>query len=110
MTCIQAINFACFPFYSSSDLEKISLEHVTKEDLEYLRDQTSLPYLPWKDDFTTEELARYLSNPASFAICKDRPAVSQRNAMFLIDREIPTSEDQSLTTSRGEIMAQKSQR
>ena len=53
--------------------------------MEYLRDQTSLPYLPWKDNFTTEELARYLSNPPRFAICKDRPAVCQNNAMFLID-------------------------
>ena len=66
---------------------------MNKEDIKYLRDQTSLPYLPWKDDFTSEELARYLSNPPRFAICKDRPAVCQKNAMFLIDRELPASED-----------------
>ena len=61
--------------------------------MEYLRDQTSLPYLPWKDNFTSEELAQYLSNPPSFAICKDRPAVCQKNAIFLIDREILASDD-----------------
>ena len=61
--------------------------------MEYFRDQTSLPYLPCKDHFTTEELARYMSNPPSFAIFKDRQAVCQKNAMFLIDREIHTSED-----------------
>ena len=66
---------------------------MNKEDIKYLRDQTSLPYLPWKDDFTSEELARYLSNPPRFEICKDRPAVCQKNAMFLIDRELPASED-----------------
>ena len=80
-------------FYSSSELEETSLKHVTKEDMEYLRDQTSLPYLPWKDNFTSEELAQYLSNPPSFAICKDRPAVCQKNAIFLIDREILASDD-----------------
>lgn len=52
-----------------------------------------MPYLPWKDDFTSEKLAQYLSNSPRFAICKDRPAVCQKNAIFLIDQELPANED-----------------
>ena len=70
-----------------------SLQDVKREDVNYFRGQTSLPYLAIQDNFTSEELARYLLNPPSFAICKDRPAVCQKNAMFLIDRGIPASED-----------------
>ena len=70
-----------------------SLQDVKREDVNYFRGQTSLPYLAIQDNFTSEELAWYLLNPPSFAICKDRPAVCQKNAMFLIDREIPAGED-----------------
>ena len=54
-----------------------SLQDVKREDVNYFRGQTSLPYLAIQDNFTSEELARYLLNPPSFAICKDRPAVCQ---------------------------------
>ena len=70
-----------------------SLQDVKREDVNWFRGQTNLPYLAIQDNLTSEELAWYLLNPPSFAICKDRPAVCQKNAMFLIDRGIPASED-----------------
>ncbi|KAL9977367.1 hypothetical protein ACROYT_G014759 [Oculina patagonica] len=78
----------------SSESEEVSpLTDVKKEDICFLRDQASLPYLPWEDDFSNKEIAKYLLNPPSFAICKDRPAVCQRNALFVIDREVLASDD-----------------
>lgn len=58
-----------------------------------MRGKTSLPFLAWEDDFSNEEIAQYLSNPPSFVICKERPAVCQRNAVFVIDREVLASDD-----------------
>lgn len=58
-----------------------------------MRGKTSLPFLAWEDDFSNEEIAQYLSNPPSFVICQERPAVCQRNAVFVIDREVLTSDD-----------------
>ena len=54
-----------------------SLQDVKREDVNYFRGQTSFPFLAIQDNFTSEELALYLLNPPSFAICKDGPAVCQ---------------------------------
>ena len=40
-----------------------------------------------------QEIAHYLSNPPSFVICQQRPAVCERNAVFVIDREVLPSDD-----------------
>lgn len=85
--------FLLFCSQSSSESEAVSLTAVNEEDICFLRDQTSLPYLPWEDDFSNKEIAKYLLNPPGFAICKDRPAVCQRNAVFVIDREVLASDD-----------------
>lgn len=78
---------------SSESEEAVSLESVKREDISFLRGKTSLPFLAWEDDFSNEEIAQYLSNPPSFVICQERPAVCQRNAVFVIDREVLTSDD-----------------
>ena len=46
--------------------------------MEYLRDQTSLPYLPWKDNFTTEALACRIV-PVLQSVKIDRCLPKQRN-------------------------------
>ena len=71
----------------------MSLTAVKKEDVDYLRDKTSLPYLPWINNCNFKQIAQYLLNPPSFVICRDRPANCHKNAIFLIDRVILASDD-----------------
>ena len=73
--------------------EVVSLYSVRREDISFLRGETTLPFLAWKDNVSNKEIAQYLSNPPSFVICQERPAVWERNAVFVIDREVLASDD-----------------
>ena len=40
----------------------MSLYSVRREDISFLRGETTLPFLAWEDDFSNKETAQYLSN------------------------------------------------
>jgi hypothetical protein len=58
-----------------------------------LREEKSLPYIPYDDELDNKSLATLLRDPPRYSICTGRPTLCQVNALFIIDRN--TLEDEN---------------
>ena len=47
----------------------------------------SLPYGPIKDNLESEEVVKFLINPPSYIICREKPSLCQSDAIFVVDRD-----------------------
>ena len=72
---------------SSTPRKKSKLLTIESTDVSYLYGKMSLPYVPMKDNFESEEVVEFLLNPPSYTICAETPSLCQSDAIFVIDRE-----------------------